>query len=167
MKPTKTMEVTTPSDREIVMTRIFVAPRRLVFDAHTQCHLLKRWLFGPDGWSLAVCKVDLRVGGEYRYEWRHQNGQEMGMGGVIREVVPPERLVTTEKFDEAWYPGECVNSLVLVERDGKTTLTQAMLYESREARDTALKSPGMEEGMSLGYDRLEEILPSLAAPGGN
>jgi len=164
MKNAGTLQVTTPSDREIVMTRVFDAPRRLVFDAHTKCDLLKRWLFGPDGWSLAVCEVDLRPGGRYRYVWRHAHKKEMGMGGVIREVVPPERLVATEKFDEAWYPGASVNTMALVEQGGKTTLTQTMLYESREARDVALKS-GMEQGMAMGYDRLDDIFALLAAPG--
>jgi len=164
MNNAATLRVTTPTDREIVVTRVFDAPRKLVFDAHTKCDLLKRWLFGPDGWSLAVCKVDLRVGGEYRYVWRHPKKKEMGMGGVIREVVAPERLVATEKFDESWYPGESVNTLVLVEQGGKTMLTQTMLYESREARDVALES-GMEEGMAMGYDRLDDIFASLL-PGG-
>jgi uncharacterized protein YndB with AHSA1/START domain len=160
------LQIATPTEREIVMTRVFDAPRTLLFDAHTKPELMKRWLFGPDGWALAVCEVDLRVGGKYRYVWRHVRGEkpEMGMGGVFREVVAPERIVATEKFDEAWYPGESVNTLVLVERGGQTTLTQTMTYESREARDTALKS-GMDQGMAAGYDRLEGILASLPQAG--
>ena len=85
----------------------------------------------------------------------------MGMGGVYREIVAPERLVTTEKFDEAWYPGESVNTLVLVEKAGRTTLTQTMLYESREARDAVIKS-GMEKGVAASYDRLAELLASTS-----
>jgi uncharacterized protein YndB with AHSA1/START domain len=81
----------------------------------------------------------------------------MGMGGVYREIAVPERLVATEKFDEAWYPGEAVGTLVLTEQDGKTTVTQTVLYQSREARDGVLKS-GMEAGVAAGYDRLEELL---------
>ena len=88
----------------------------------------------------------------------------MGMGGVYREIVAPERLVATERFDEAWYPGEAVGTLVLVEQGGKTTLTQTELYQSREARDAVLKS-GMEQGVAASYDRLAELLPSLRAPG--
>jgi uncharacterized protein YndB with AHSA1/START domain len=146
------------------MTRAFDAPRRLIFDAHTKPELLKRWLFGPDGWSLAVCEMDLRPGGKYRYVWRHPKKPEMGMGGIIREVVAPERLVTTERFDEAWYPGEAVNTMVLVEQGGKTTMTLTMAYESKEARDAALKS-GMDKGMAEGFDRLDGVLASLAAVG--
>ena len=152
-----TLKIATPTEREIVMTRTFDAPRRLVFDAHTRPELIKRWLFGPDGWSMTVCEVDLRVGGTYRYVWRHSNGNEMGMGGVFREVVAPERIVATEKFDEAWYPGEAIDTTVFVEKDGKTTLTLTVLYESKEARDMALTS-GMEQGMALGYDRLAAML---------
>jgi uncharacterized protein YndB with AHSA1/START domain len=152
--------LTTPTDREIVMTRVFDAPRKLVFDAMTKPELLKRWFFGPPGWSLEVCELDLRVGGGYRYVWRGRGGTEMGMRGVYREVVPPERIVQTEAFDQSWYPGEAVGTLVLVERDGKTTLTMTVLYESREARDAVLKTP-MEQGVAMGYDRLAELLATL------
>jgi uncharacterized protein YndB with AHSA1/START domain len=163
MAKTGTLEVTTPSDREIRMTRTFAAPRQLVFDAHTKPELMKRWLYGPDGWSLAVCEMDLRVGGKLRYVWRRdRDGHEMGMGGVIREVAAPERLVSTERFDEAWYPGEAVNTIVLTETGGRTLLTYTLLYESKEARDTALRS-GMETGMEAGFDRLDDIFASLAA----
>jgi len=107
-----------------------------------------------------VCEIDLRVGGKYRYVWRKDSdGAEMGMGGVYREIVVPERLVTTERFDEAWYPGEAVGTLVLVEQRGRTTVTQTMLYESREARDAVLKS-GMEKGVAASYDRLADLLAS-------
>src|SRR5262245_47174521 len=97
-----TLKLTTPSDREIVMTREFQAPRHLVFDALTKPELLKQWFGVFGGWSLAVCEVDLRVGGSYRYQWRGPEGVVMGMRGTFREVVPPERLVATEKFDESW-----------------------------------------------------------------
>ena len=157
------LKVTTPSDREITMTRVFDAPRTLVFDAHTKPELVKQWLLGPPGWSMPVCEMDVRVGGTYRWVWRHdRNGTEMGMGGVYREIVQPERLVTTERFDEAWYPGEGLNTLVLVERGGRTTLTQTMRYESREARDAVLRS-GMEKGVAASYDRLADLLASTPA----
>src|SRR6266446_2444427 len=110
------LKLTTRGDREIVMTRVFDAPRSLVFDAFTKPELVKQWLLGPPGWSMPVCEIDLRVGGTYRYVWRHANGNEMGMGGVYREIVAPERIVTTEKFDESWYPGEAVGTVVLVEK---------------------------------------------------
>jgi uncharacterized protein YndB with AHSA1/START domain len=163
MKNAETLEIATPTEREIVMTRVFDAPRRLVFEAHTKPELVKRWLLGPDGWSMPVCDIDLRVGGRYRYVWRRdRDGTEMGMGGVYREIVVPERIVSTERFDEAWYPGEGVGTVVLVERGGKTILTQTMLYESREARDAALRS-GMETGVKASYDRLAALLASMPA----
>lgn len=165
MKSTGTLQITTPSDREIAMTRVFDAPRHLVFEALTRPELLKRWFGGPPGWTLVVCDIDLRVGGTYRYVWRRDNGDEMGMGGVYCEIVPNERVVATEAFDQSWYPGEALDTMVLVEKDGKTTLTTTVLYESREARDGVLKSP-MEEGVAASYDRLEEYLAStLAAQG--
>jgi uncharacterized protein (TIGR03086 family) len=144
------------------MTRLFDAPRRLVFDALTRPDLLKRWFFGPPGWSLVVCEVDLKVGGAYRYVWRGPDGTNMGARGVYREVVPPERLAHSESFDESWYPGEALVTTVLAAQDDKTTLTSTILYESREARDAALKS-GMEEGVAAGYDRLAEMLTSTLA----
>ncbi len=108
MKNTGTLKVSTTGDREIVMIRVFDAPRALVFEAMTRPQLLRRWFFGPPGWTLTVCEIDLKVGGRYRYVWRRPDGAEMGMGGVFREVVPPERIVQTEAFDESWYPGEAI-----------------------------------------------------------
>ncbi len=164
MKMTGALEVTTPSDREIMMTRVFNAPRALIFDAFTRPELLKRWLFGPPGWSLVVCEVDLRVGGTFRYVWRGPDGEEMGMRSICREIVAPERLVAAERFDQPWYTGEAINTMILVEQDGRTTLTQTVLYESREARDTALRS-GMEQRLAMGYDRLAELLAPRPATG--
>jgi uncharacterized protein YndB with AHSA1/START domain len=156
------LKLTTRGDREIVMTRDFAAPRRLVFDAFTKPELVKQWLLGPPGWSMPVCEIDLKVGGRYRYVWRQDSdGSEMGMGGVYREIVPQERVVCTEVFDEAWYPGEAVGTVVFSELGGKTTITQTILYQSREARDAVLKS-GMEKGVVASYDRLAELLASGA-----
>jgi uncharacterized protein YndB with AHSA1/START domain len=155
------LKLTTRGDREIVITRVFDAPRKLVFDAFTKPELVKQWLLGPDGWSMPVCEIDLKVGGKYRYVWRRdKEGTEMGMGGVYREIVAPERVVATEKFDQSWYPGEAVGTFVLVEQGGKTTLTQTILYESREARDGVLKS-GMEKGVVASYDRLAKLLEKV------
>ena len=164
MKNAGTLKVTTRGDREIVMTRLFDAPRRLVFDALTKPELVKQWLLGPPGWSMPVCEIDLRVGGAYRFLWRGPDGTEMGTRGVHREIVVPERLVATERFDEAWYPGEALITYVLVEQGGKTTLTLTVLYESREARDAVLKTP-MEHGIAMSYDRLAELLASLPGQG--
>ena len=154
MKNTGTLQVTTPSDREIVLTRVFDAPRHMVFDAFSKPELLKRW-FGPRGWSLVVCEVDLRVGGGFRFVLRGPDGKEMGMRGVYREIVPPERSVHMESFDD--YPGESQVTAVFVEDKGKTTLTATILYPSREVRDIVIKS-GMEHGAAESYDKLAELL---------
>jgi len=153
------LEITTPSDREIAMTRVFDAPARLVFDAWTKPELIKRWLGLRAGWTMEVCEVDLRVGGKYRFVWRGPD-MTMGMGGAYREIVPPVRLVSTEKFDEAWYDGEALDTIELVERDGKTTVTTTVRYASREVRDAVIKS-GAASGVAESYDKLAELLPSL------
>jgi uncharacterized protein YndB with AHSA1/START domain len=160
-----TLTITAHGDRELVMTRAFDAPRPLVWDAMTKPELLKRWLGVHNGWTLAVCEIDLRVGGAYRYVWRGPGGMEMGMGGVYREIVEPERIVSTEKFDQSWYPGDAVGTLVLTEQGRRTTMTTTMLYDSREARDEVLRSP-MESGLVAGYSALEALLASMAAQGG-
>ena len=158
-------KVSTPSDREVLVTRDFDAPRRLVFDAFTKPGLVRRWLLGPPGWTMPLCEIDLRVGGAYRYVWRNEkDGSQMAMGGVFREVIPLERLVATEKFDDAWYPGEALDTTVFNETRGITRTTITVLYESQEARDTARRS-GMEYGMAAGYDRLETLLPTFIGEG--
>jgi uncharacterized protein YndB with AHSA1/START domain len=156
MRNTGSLKLTTPSDRKVVMTRVFDAPRHLVFDAFTKPELLKRW-FGPRGWSLVVCEVDLRVGGGFRFVLRGPDGREMGMRGVYREIVAPERSVHMESFDD--YPGESQVTGVFTEKGGKTTLTATVLYSSQEVRDAVLKS-GMEHGAAESYDRLAELLAS-------
>ena len=159
----ESFKVSTPTDREIEVERDFHAPRELVFDAFTKPELVKRWLLGPDGWTMPVCEIDLRVGGAYRYVWRKEStGKEMGMVGVFRDVVRPERLVATEKFDDAWYPGEAVDTTVFEERGEVTKVRLTVLYKSKEARDAASRS-GMEHGMVAGYNRLEQVLVSISA----
>jgi uncharacterized protein YndB with AHSA1/START domain len=154
-------KVSTPSNREIRVTRDFDARRRLVFDAFTKPELVRRWLLGPPGWTMPLCEIDLRIGGAYRYVWRsEQDGSQMALGGVFREITPVERLVATEKFDDAWYPGEALDTTVFVETGSITRTTITILYESQEARDTARRS-GMEYGMAAGYERLEKLLPTL------
>ncbi len=156
-------KVSTPTDREVQVTRDFNAPRQLVFDAFTKPELVRRWLLGPPGWTMPLCEIDLKVGGAYRYLWRHEhNGREMGMSGIFREIVSPERLVATEKFDESWYPGEALDTTEFVEEGDITKITITVLYESKEARDTASRS-GMESGMAAGYNRLEVLLSSMLA----
>src|SRR5271165_1453456 len=158
-------KLTTPGDQEIRVTRDFDAPRQLIFDAFTKPELIRRWLLGPPGWTMPTCEIDLRVGGGYRYVWRKEGVKDMGMGGVFREISPLERVVATERFDDAWYPGEALNTTVLVENGGITNVTITVRYESKEARDTARRS-GMEHGMAAGYDRLEELLSSMLAERG-
>lgn len=158
MLNTGTLTVTTPSAREVVLTRVFDAPRHLVFDALTRPELVKRW-FGPHGWSLVVCEIDFRVGGAWRYVLEGPDGHSMGMGGEYREIVPGERTVHTEAFDG--YPGDSVVTVVLTEHEGRTTLTGTVLYESQEVRDAVIES-GMEHGAAETYDKLAELLPSLA-----
>jgi uncharacterized protein YndB with AHSA1/START domain len=164
MKTVANLEVTTPSDREIMLTRMFDAPRSLVFDCYTKPELLKRWLTGPDGWALAVCDNDARVGGAFHWVWRGPDGLEMGVRGVHREVVRPERIVRTELFDKDWTGGETVARVVLTEQGDKTTVTTTVLYASLEARDGALKS-GMKEGVAANNDRLAALLASELARG--
>lgn len=156
MKNTGTLKVTTPTDQEIVLTRVFDAPRHLVFEAFSKPELLKRW-FGPHGWSLVVCDVDMKVGGTFRFVLRGPDGTQMGMRGVYREIVPPERTVHIESFDD--YPGESQVTMILVEAGGKTTMTATVLYPSREVRDAVIQS-GMEHGAAESYDRLAELLAS-------
>ena len=173
MKNVGKLQITTPSDREIAMTRVFDAPRRLVWDALTKPELVKRWLGVRGGWTLDVCEIDLQVGGRYRYVWRGPDQKipstipgvapvamrEMGMSGVYREVAAPGRLVATEVFDQSWYEGDALDTMVLVEKGGKTTLTTTVQYDSKAIRDAVLKSP-MEKGVAEGYDKLDELLAS-------
>src|ERR1700685_4373265 len=142
------------------MTRVFDAPRRLVFKAWTTPELMKRWLYGPEEWRLAGCGFDMSVGGKVRFEWRNPEGKSMGLSGVCREAVAPERLVFTEVWDEDWTGGEAPGAVVFTEDAGKTTVTQTVLYSSQAARDGALKT-GMEHGMAMSYERLAELLTSM------
>jgi len=145
----------TPSDLEISATRSFDAPRALVFDAWTKPEHVPNWMTGPDGWSMPVCEIDLRVGGAWRFVWRREDGSEMEMHGVYREIAPPERLVSTENWGGDW--PETVNTLVLSEDDGRTTVTQTTLFPSQEARDAALET-GIRTGMTLSFNRLAAYL---------
>lgn len=169
----KPVEVKTPSDREVVVIRAFDAPANLVWDAHTKPELLKRWLIGQPGWSMPYCTVDLRVGGKYRYVWRNdESGMEFGSHGEHLEIETHRRIVTTERMDgldgqpidhanpvEAGEPS--INTLSLTESGGRTTLTLSMMFPSKEVRDMAVGS-GMTDGMSLGYDLLDDLLVQAA-----
>ena len=152
------VKISTPTDREVVVTRTFAAPRTLVFDAYTQPELLKRWYDAP-GRSLVVCEIDLRVGGAYRFLWRGAGRKDVGMRGVHRAVVRPERLVRTETWED-WDAGEIIETVLFTERAGKTTLTSTGLYPSRDVRDAVLKA-GLENGARATYGRLADALRIL------
>lgn len=160
-KNSDTFKVSTVSDREIRMTRLFDAPRHLVFEVMTKPEHVKRW-WGRlgEGYSVPVCEIDLRVGGRYRYVNRHPHG-EAAFHGVYREIAPPERLVFTEIFEE--FPDtESVCTVELADEAGKTRFTITAAYPSQEVRDQVLQS-GMEYGAAISYDRLEEVAMELAS----
>ncbi len=150
---------TTPSGLELVATRAFDAPRRLVWDAFTKPEHVPHWMLGPEGMSMPVFEIDLRPGGEWHFVWRMPDGEQMEMRGVYREVVPPERLVHTELWVGADWP-ETINSLVLTEENGKTVTVSTVLYPSKDAREAALGT-GMKEGWAASYDRLDEYLKTI------
>ncbi len=160
-------EVSLPSDTEVRVTRSFHAPRTLVWQAHTDPELLRRWMYGYPGWSLPVCEMDVRPGGKYRWRWRSdEGGQEFGFFGEFKEVDAPARMTQEEYFD----PGDVgdlagampvdnptTNRSTFTESNGVTTLVLLMDYGSREARDAAL-STGMTDGMETSYERLDTML---------
>jgi uncharacterized protein YndB with AHSA1/START domain len=155
------LTLTTPSDREIVMTRVFDAPRELVFEAHSKCEHLSRW-WGPRGYSLAVCEMDFRAGGKYHFVHNNPDGtrEEFGFRGEFREITPPERIVWT--FEWEGMPGHIsVDTLTLEEiGDGRTKLTSHSLFDSVEDRDGMLQS-GMETGAAETWERLAELLETM------
>ena len=155
MTNTEALKVTQPADREIVLTRTFDAPRKVVFDALTRPDLLQRW-FGPRDWSLAVCEVDLNVGSAWRFVLRGPDGADFGMRGVYREIVPGERLVNTEAYDVGDW-ADLVVTTDLVEENGRTTLTSTVLHPSKEIRDA---NSHMASGAAEAYDRLAQYLAS-------
>jgi uncharacterized protein YndB with AHSA1/START domain len=152
------LKVTTPSDREIVMTRVFDAPRDLVFEAHSSCEHLSRW-WGPRRYEIVGCEVDFRPGGKWRIVHRGPDGEEYGFHGEYREIVRPERIVWTFEFEGM--PGSVsVETMTLEEHDGKTTFTATSVFDTVEERDGMLKS-GMESGAAETMERLDEYLEVL------
>jgi uncharacterized protein YndB with AHSA1/START domain len=154
----RTTTFTTPSDHEFVMSRVIDAPRRLVFDAWTKPEHLPHWMLGPDGWTMPVCEIDLRPGGKWRFLWRQADGSEMGMHGVYQEVSPPGRLVSTESWGGSW--PETLNTLLLAEEGGRTSITSRVRYPTKEAREAALAT-GMKDGVAASFERLERYLRTL------
>jgi uncharacterized protein YndB with AHSA1/START domain len=152
--------LTTPSDRELVVTRVFDAPRELVWEAWTNPEHVPNWLLGPEGWTMPVCEIDLRPGGSWHFVWRKNDGTEMEMRGEYREVDPPARLVNTESWSGDW--PETVNTVAFDEENGKTTVTITVLYPSQEAREAATAT-GMETGMNRSFDLLDDYLSTITS----
>lgn len=150
-----TVTITTPSDREAVVTREFNAPAALVFDTVTKADLIKRW-YGPPG-SLESCESDARVGGSYRFVMKVAGGSQMVKYGVYTEVDPPHRFVRTERY-EGWDIAESLMIVELVERNGKTTLTQRFVFPSQDVRDLVMKTGLTPQAMSAFYERLDVLL---------
>jgi uncharacterized protein YndB with AHSA1/START domain len=156
-----TFAVSTPSDVEVALTRLFDAPRSLVFEAMTTPEHIRRW-WGclGEGYSVPVCEVDLRVGGKWRFVNRTPTGEDAEFYGEYREIAPPDRLVFTEIF--APFPdAESVVTTVFTEEQGKTRITVTARYPSVEVRDMVLQS-GMARGAAISYDRLEDVVRALA-----
>ncbi|HEX2362471.1 MAG TPA: SRPBCC family protein [Jiangellaceae bacterium] len=149
----------TPSDREIVMSRTFDAPRDLVFEAHSSCEHMRNW-WGPRKYEFVSCEIDFRPGGSWRIVQKSEDGvDEHRFRGEFREIVRPERIVWT--FEWEGMPGHVsVETLTLEETDGKTTVTARSVYDTVEDRDGTLQS-GMESGAVESYERLDEYLETL------
>jgi uncharacterized protein YndB with AHSA1/START domain len=153
-----TAEVTLPADDQILITREFDAPKHLVFKAFTTPELVKRWWNAKRG-EVTVAEIDLRVGGQWRYAMVTDGGFEVAFHGEYREIVPDERIVSTEIY-EGYPDEEAVNTATFTEVDGRTTLTILVQHSSKEARDAHIES-GMEAGMQDAFDLLEEVAVSL------
>ncbi len=158
--------VSMPSDREVRVTRTFNAPRQLVWDAHTKPNLVGRWQ-GYDGWDMPVCDMDVRVGGNYKWQWKNrEDGSQFGFFGTFSEVDAPSKLVHAQYFDGgntdyAMPEGEpCIVSLELSEQGGVTTLVCTMTFVSKQARDDAM-STGMTDGMEFSYTRLDGVMTGV------
>lgn len=156
----ETFKVSMPSEREITMTRLFDAPRHLVFEAMSKPEHIKRWWGNlGDGYSVPVCEVDFRVGGKWRFVNRHPKG-EVEFYGEYREIDAPERIVFTEVYAPFPDSPSLVTS-ILLEENGKTRITVTAQYPSKDVRDIVHNS-GMEKGAAISYDRLEEVGQELA-----
>src|ERR1700737_4902716 len=158
MTSSGTAVVTLPTDTQILITRNFDAPKHLVYKAYTSPELIKRW-WGGDRGNVTLAEVDLRVGGQWRYVMTANEGSEVAFHGEFREIVPNERIVSTEIF-EGMPEGEAVSTVTLDEEEGQRTLTNLSEYPSKESRDAVINS-GMEGGMQESMDHLEQVARSL------
>jgi len=147
------LTVSTPNDTDVVVVRTFDAPRELVWRAHTEPKLVKKWLLGPPGWTMPTCEIDLRVGGRYRYGWAHPTQKAFEMTGTFTAVKAPERIIHVEEFQGM----EATITTLFTEKAGKTTLTMTMHFPSKAARDGAIKT-GMTDGMEQSYQLLDSLL---------
>jgi uncharacterized protein YndB with AHSA1/START domain len=153
-----TVTITTPTDREAVVTREFNAPAGFVFDALTKPELIKRW-YGPPG-SIESCESDARPGGSWRFV-SNVRGRQIVQFGVYKEVSAPKRFVRTERWED-WDPGETLVTVDLVEERGRTMMTQSLVFPSQEVRDVVLKGGLTAKGTSEFYERLDVLLGSMA-----
>lgn len=165
-----TLQVATPTDTTILMTRTFDAPRRLVWDAMTKAELVRRWMFCPPGWSWAACEMDERVGGHFRWAWNGPDGRlALTIYGENREISPPARFVHTERMEmgpgacacgpegESGAAGAVLVTLELDEQGEVTRMKMTISCPTKEVRDAMLAS-GMEQGMEAGYQQLDALL---------
>jgi uncharacterized protein YndB with AHSA1/START domain len=159
------LKVTLPSDTEILLSRVFDAPRHLVFETMTKPEYVRRWWGCMEGYTMPVCEIDFRVGGKWRYVMIGSDGNEIGFHGEYREIVPAQRIVQTEIF-EPFPDSPSLCTMTLEERDGKTYYQTLVQHTSKEARDMHVQS-GMEVGAGISLDRLEEVAQSLATPRGS
>jgi len=170
MPNTRTLQVTTPTDTTIVITRTFDAPRRLVWDAMTQPEMVRRWMFCPPGWSWAECAMDVRVDGKFRWAWNGPDGKlALVISGEHREVTPPTKIVHTEQMEVGPGAGACgpegeigetatvLVALELDEQNGETHMRMTLSCPTKDIRDAMLAS-GMEHGMEAGYVQLDAML---------
>jgi uncharacterized protein YndB with AHSA1/START domain len=156
----KGLQISTPTDTTIVLTRTFDAPRRLVWEAMTLPVNMRRWMLPPPGWTLSECECDARVGGALRLAWKNEDADPvMTLRGVFKEVVPYERMVHTELMEMTSVGpiGSLVETHEFAEKGGVTTMRITQVYDSKEARDGALGS-GMDQGMEAGYVKLDALL---------
>lgn len=158
-------KVSLPSDTEVMVTRDFAAPAALVFRAHTEPELMRRWLTAMPGWTMPVCEMDVRVGGKYRWRWRNdENGQEFGFFGEFTEISPPSKLVHTQIYDPGEFGGDMGDgsliSVTLSERNGVTSMIWVMKFKTKDARDAAM-STGMTDGMEMSYGMLDGLVAAI------
>jgi uncharacterized protein YndB with AHSA1/START domain len=154
------LSITTPTDREIVLTRTFKTPRALVWDAVTKPEHVRRW-YGCSAFTFSTCEIDLRVGGAYRYTMRTTDGVEHTMTGVYREIVAPERIVHTERYETTGFTSpDALVTMTLIEQGGRTRLQSVILHPNKDSRDAHVNS-GMENGARETFDRLEALLATL------